>query len=82
MLAPILVLFLVAALFEYRNLKKQKRYREIISSAILLAAGLTLGILQLLHVEIPSPMSGIKTLLQPLSHLLTGLLYIERGGLS
>lgn len=76
MLAPILVLFLVAALLEYRSLKKQKRYREIIYSAILLAAGLTLGILRLLHVDIPSPMSGIKTLFQPLIHLLARLLYI------
>lgn len=74
MLAPILVLFLVAALLEYRSLKKQKRYREIISSAILLAAGLTLGLLQLYHVDIPSPMSGIKTLFQPLSQLLTKLI--------
>ncbi|KRE72922.1 hypothetical protein [Paenibacillus sp. Soil750] len=70
MLAPILVLFLVAALLEYRSLKKLKRYREMISSAILLAAGLTLGILRLLHVEIPSPMNGINTLFQPLSQLL------------
>lgn len=76
MLAPILVLFLVAALLEYRSLKKQKRYREMISSAILLAVGLTLGILRLLHVEIPSPMSGIKTLFQPVIHLLARLLYI------
>lgn len=74
LLAPFLILFLVAALMEYRSLKKQKLYREIVSSSILLAAGFTLGILSLLHIYIPSPMSGIEMLFRPLSQFLTRLL--------
>lgn len=70
MFAAILVGSLAAALAEYRILLRAKRYREIAVSAFLLAIGLTLGILYLRHVNVPSPLQGITGLFRPASKLL------------
>lgn len=71
---PILLLFLAVSLFEYRELMKQKRNREIVASTALLIVGITLGILQQLEVDIPSPMVGIQFLFQPLSQFVKEML--------
>lgn len=64
----------IAALAEYRQLKEQHHNRDIAISASLLCMGLALIILQLLHVKLPSPMTGITNLFGPLAKLVERLL--------
>jgi hypothetical protein len=74
LLAGVLLISLIAAIFEYRNLRNNHQVREITVSAILLLAGLTLGILRYFDVSIPSPLYGIRALFQPASQYLMRLL--------
>jgi len=62
------------SLFEYRKLYKVKQYREIAVSAMLLAAGLALGLIQVLRLPVPSPLGAIVYVFKPISNMLSSML--------
>ena len=74
MLYLILVGSILASLYEFRKLKEKQYIREITISSILLAIGAILIILQIVNIELPSPLVGIRTLFKPVSQLLAEIL--------
>ncbi|MNE25630.1 hypothetical protein D3C80_1189640 [compost metagenome] len=59
---------LIAVLLDYWRLKKMHNYREIIVSAGILAVGLTMAVLRMLNVTLPTLyMLSTKGLLIPLN---------------
>ncbi len=65
-MAYVLVITLLAAALEYRSLIMRKLTREAVISSLLLCIGIVLGVLQLLGVNIPSPLTVLKLMLTPL----------------
>ncbi|MGE4483672.1 MAG: hypothetical protein AB7C97_01015 [Oscillospiraceae bacterium] len=65
----VVILYIVVAYFESRNLIKNKYWPELISSMVLLTFGFTLIVLQTLDVKIPSPGNGIKIFVENVMHL-------------
>ncbi|MNN79816.1 hypothetical protein D3C81_1964920 [compost metagenome] len=62
---------LSAVISDFMFLKNKQKYREIIVSASLLVIGLTLAILRMLNVKLPSIfILSTKGLLMPLSNLI------------
>ncbi|WJH32441.1 hypothetical protein N6H14_18850 [Paenibacillus sp. CC-CFT747] len=70
----LLLIALTAAFVEYRALWRGKKLREFGFSAGLFTVALLLNLLSLLHVDLPSPLSGIQMVFRPVSSLLDSML--------
>ncbi|MNO86946.1 hypothetical protein D3C76_783610 [compost metagenome] len=74
MLYVILVGSILASLYELKQLKEKHYVREIVISSVLLTIGAILIILQIVNMELPSPLVVIQALLQPVSRLIAEIL--------
>ncbi|KLU54711.1 hypothetical protein EL84_21470 [Paenibacillus sp. VT-400] len=74
MLYVILVGSFVAMVIEFRALKEKHYIREIVCGMVLFAVGVILNFLRIAHIELPSPLVGIRILFQPLSEFITTIL--------
>lgn len=72
----ILILFiaLFTVFFDLRALKKEGQIREVVVSSCFLTIGLTLGVIEMLHIQIPSPMLAVQYLFTPIGQLVSSLL--------
>lgn len=70
MLYVILIVSILASLYELKKLKEQHYTREMVISLVLLAIGTILTLLYIFHIELPSPLMVIQFLFQPISELL------------
>jgi len=72
-----MLVFMIAvlglSLYEYRKLYKVKQYREIAVSAVLLAAGLALGMIQVLRLPVSTPLDAIVYLFKPVSNMISSM---------
>lgn len=60
----IFTLLLLAALYDVAEILNKKQWRELSVFVILFVSVLTIAILQIIHINIPSPIKGIETLIQ------------------
>jgi hypothetical protein len=74
MLYVILIGSILASLYEFKKLKEKHYVREIVISSVLLSIGAILILLQIVNIELPSPLVGIRILLQPVSRLIAEIL--------
>ncbi|KEO76557.1 hypothetical protein MKN04_23495 [Paenibacillus polymyxa] len=74
MLYVILVTSILTSLYEFKNFKAKQYVREIVFSSILLIIGVILIILRIANIKLPTPLTGIQILFQPISRLLTEIL--------
>ncbi|AUS26572.1 hypothetical protein ABFY57_19085 [Paenibacillus polymyxa] len=74
MLYVILVTSILASLYEFKKFKEKQYVREIVFSSILLIIGIILIILRIVSIKLPTPLTGIQILFQPISRLLTEML--------
>ncbi|MEE4564939.1 hypothetical protein [Paenibacillus polymyxa] len=74
MLYVILVTSILASLYEFKKFKEKHYVREIVFSSVLLIIGVILIILRITNVKLPTPLTGIQILFQPISRLLTEML--------
>lgn len=63
------VFYIVIGFFGSRGLIKEKQWREFTAFIVLFSFGFTLIVLQTLDVEIPSPVKGIKLLVEDIMRL-------------
>lgn len=70
----ILFIALFTVFWELRALKKDGRIREIVVSSCFLAIGLTLGVIEILNIQIPSPMLAVQYLFTPISQFVSSVL--------
>lgn len=71
MLYAMLFVSLVISAWEYRSMLRKKEFRDLTVHASFLIVGIVLLVLQLLHIQVPSPLLAIQTLFEPASMLLT-----------
>ncbi|ADO56455.1 hypothetical protein NS115_08560 [Paenibacillus jamilae] len=74
MLYVILVTSILTSLYEFKKFKEKQYVREIVFSSILLIIGVILIILRIVSIKLPTPLTGIQILFQPISRLLTEML--------
>lgn len=74
MLYVILVTSILTSLYEFKKFKEKQYVREIVFSSILLIIGVILIILRIASIKLPTPLTGIQILFQPISRLLTEML--------
>ncbi|QYK62056.1 hypothetical protein [Paenibacillus sp. S25] len=74
MLYVILVTSILTSLYEFKKFKEKQYVREIVFSSILLIIGVILIILRIAKIKLPTPLTGIQILFQPISRLLTEIL--------
>ncbi|KKD52491.1 hypothetical protein C400_23375 [Paenibacillus sp. ICGEB2008] len=74
MLYVILVSSILTSLYEFKKFKEKQYVREIVFSSILLIIGVILIILRIVSIKLPTPLTGIQILFQPISRLLTEML--------
>ncbi|OMF40038.1 hypothetical protein [Paenibacillus peoriae] len=74
MLYVILVTSILTSLYEFKKFKEKQYVREIVFSSILLIIGVILIILRIAKIKLPTPLTGIQILFQPISRLLTEML--------
>ncbi|AHC19934.1 MULTISPECIES: hypothetical protein [Paenibacillus] len=74
MLYVILVSSILTSLYEFKKFKKKQYVREIVFSSVLLTIGVILIILRIANIELPTPLTGIRILFQPVSRLLIEML--------
>ncbi|MEB4784125.1 hypothetical protein [Paenibacillus polymyxa] len=74
MLYVILVTSILASLYEFKKFKEKHYVREIVFSSVLLTIGVILIILRIANVKLPTPLTGIQILFQPISRLLAKML--------
>lgn len=67
MLYVILAGSILATLYELEQLKQKNYMREIVISSVLLTIGFVLILLQIVHIDLPSPLLAIRFLFQPAS---------------
>ncbi|UQZ32707.1 hypothetical protein C2I18_03510 [Paenibacillus sp. PK3_47] len=67
MLYVILAGSILASIYELKQLGKKRYVREIVISSILLSIGAILILLQLVHIEVPSPLQVILFIFRPVS---------------
>jgi ABC-type tungstate transport system substrate-binding protein len=70
----VMIVSVVAMLFEYRALKRQNRYREMVISTSLLTMGVALGILVYINVAVQSPLVIINGVFKPINQYVVRLL--------
>ncbi|MFZ7942961.1 hypothetical protein [Neobacillus sp. 19] len=73
-IAGTIVAAILMVAFELPNLRKNKLTKEIGVFSILMLMAVGLGIAQSLHLNIPSPLNGIRNVLAPFSEYIYGLL--------
>ncbi|MCM3203187.1 hypothetical protein [Paenibacillus illinoisensis] len=74
MLYAILIISILTMYYEFRQLKEKHRVREMVVSLTLFTVGTTLIILELVHVELSSPLTGIRWFFQPVSQYIARIL--------
>lgn len=74
MLYSVLIISILAMFYEFRQLKEKHRVREMVVSLTLFTVGTTLIILELVHVELPSPLTGLRWIFQPVSQYIASIL--------
>ncbi|WP_342420107.1 hypothetical protein [Paenibacillus sp. FSL H8-0168] len=74
MLYVILVTSILTSLYEFKKFKEQHYLREIVFSSILLIIGVILIILRIANIKLPTPLTGVQILFQPISRFLTEML--------
>ncbi|AUO08906.1 hypothetical protein C0638_21400 [Paenibacillus sp. lzh-N1] len=74
MLYVILVTSILTSLYEFKKFKEKQYVREIVFSSILLIIGVILIILRIVSIKLPTPLTGIQILFQPICRLLTEML--------
>ncbi|GAB1154851.1 hypothetical protein YWY31_08760 [Paenibacillus illinoisensis] len=74
MLYAVLIISILTMFYEFRQLKEKPRVREMVVSTTLFTIGTTLIILELVHVELPSPLTGIRWFFQPVSQYIARIL--------
>lgn len=74
MLYVILVTSILTSLYEFKKFKEKQYVREIVFSSILLIIGVILIILRIANIKLPTPLTGIQILFQPISRLLAEML--------
>ncbi|WP_025679434.1 hypothetical protein [Paenibacillus polymyxa] len=74
MLYVILVTSILTSLYEFKKFKEKQYVREIVFSSILLIIGVILIILRIVSIKLPTPLTDIQILFQPISRLLTEML--------
>ncbi|MGN7413015.1 hypothetical protein [Paenibacillus sp. SAF-068] len=74
MLYVILVGSIFAMVIEFRALKEKQYVREIVYSLVLFAVGVIFIVLRIAHIELPSPLEGIRMIFQPVSQFITTIL--------
>ncbi|MCP3797255.1 MULTISPECIES: hypothetical protein [Paenibacillus] len=74
MLYVILVTSILTSLYEFKKFKEKQYVREIVFSSILLIIGVILIILRIANIKLPTPLTVIQILFQPISRLLTEML--------
>lgn len=67
MLYVILAGSVLASLYELEQLKQKHYVREIVISSVLLVIGFVLIMLQIVHIDLPSPLLAIRFVFQPVS---------------
>lgn len=70
MIVLALLAFLFIMAIEVPGLVKKKMWRELIAFAVFLWIGMSLSILQILGVELPSPIKFIEALYKPFAEWL------------
>lgn len=74
MLYAVLIISILTMFYEFRQLKEKHHVREMVVSSILFAAGAILIVLKIGHVELPSPLAGIRMIFQPVSQYIARIL--------
>jgi uncharacterized membrane protein len=66
----LIAVFIVIGLFEVPKILKKRLWRELLVFSLLLILGFTLSALIALDVPLPSPVKGIRSLMNPILRLL------------
>ncbi len=66
----LIAVFTVIGLFEVPKILKKRLWRELLVFSFLLILGFTLSALIALDVPLPSPVKGIRSLMNPILRLL------------
>lgn len=66
----LIAVFIVIGLFEVPKILKKGLWRELLVFSSLLILGFTLSVLIALEVPLPSPVKGIRSLMNPILRLL------------
>ena len=66
----LVAVFTVIGLFEVPKIVGKRLWRELIVFSLLLAFGFTLSVLLALDVHLPSPVKGIRNLMDPILRFL------------
>lgn len=74
MLYALLFVSLAISALEYQRMFRKKEFRDFAVHACFLSVGIVLLVLQLLHIQVPSPLLAIQTLFEPASMLIAKLL--------
>jgi|CZCA01.1.fsa_nt_gi hypothetical protein len=69
-IALLVAVFTVIALFEVPKILEKGLWRELLVFSVLLLFGFTLSVLLALEVRLPSPVKGIRSLMNPILRLL------------
>ncbi|NLJ60386.1 MAG: hypothetical protein GX338_05505 [Firmicutes bacterium] len=69
-IALLVAVFTVIALFEVPKILEKGLWREFLVFSVLLLFGFTLSVLLALEVRLPSPVKGIRSLMNPILRLL------------
>ena len=74
MLYAVLIISVLAMLYEFKYLREKRYVREIVVSSVLFTIGAILILLQIAHLELPSPLIGIQFIFQPVSQYIATIL--------
>jgi hypothetical protein len=69
MIFLVILIFIAVAVFQIRALVKQKYWRELVVFALLHTMALTLSLLYVMGVQIPSPMPVLKYVVEDVLHI-------------
>jgi hypothetical protein len=75
---PIVGILLIGGIIagiEIPSMKKKKNYKEMFVFLILLISGLSLGILAIIGIELPTPLYLISKIFKPVSDLLQNYVF-------
>jgi hypothetical protein len=73
-LYALLFVSLAISALEYQRMFHKKEFRDLAVHACFLSVGIVLLVLQLLHIQVPSPLLAIQTFFEPASMLIAKLL--------
>lgn len=81
-MGPSIFIFLLSVfitLYELPSLLQGESRKVLLLFGFFLIAGMTLSILQALHIPVPNPTVFITFIFEPLAHIIDGMLGIGRG---